>query len=131
MTPWPDTKISLSARGMLLEHGNATNPVANHMRALMNSLGLSRAGGRTYYALRHTFQTVADETLDFVAVKRIMGHVGTGDISNDYRERVSDERFLRVVNHVRDWLWKPEPPAAEPVPVKTPPADEPTILKIA
>jgi integrase len=62
---------------------------------------------RSFYALRHTFQTVADEARDFVAVRAIMGHAGTGDIADHYRERISDARLIAVSEHVRKWLALP------------------------
>jgi integrase len=58
----------------------------------------------TFYWLRHTFQTIADETKDFVAVSTLMGHVDHS-ISGVYRERISDERLKAVTNHVHTWLF--------------------------
>ncbi len=60
----------------------------------------------SFYSLRHTFQTVADEALDFIATKVVMGHpLGDGDISNKYRGRISDDRIEAVCEHVRQWLF--------------------------
>jgi len=62
--------------------------------------------GLTFYALRHTFQTVAEGARDLVAVQAIMGHApSSSDMSAVYRERVDDDRLRAVVDHVRRWLW--------------------------
>lgn len=81
--------------------------LSNEMRKLLDQLGIS--GHRNFYALRHTFQTVCDETGDFVAVRRLMGHVRDDDIGDVYRERVSDERLKKVTEHTRKWVFPPKP----------------------
>jgi integrase len=58
----------------------------------------------SFYSLRHTFQTIADEHLDFPAVQRIMGHSSTS-ISDNYRGKISDARLEAVTDHVRRWLF--------------------------
>jgi integrase len=60
--------------------------------------------GRGFYTLRHVFETIGGESCDQVAVDAIMGHE-RGDMASHYRERISDERLLKVVNTVRDWLY--------------------------
>jgi integrase len=61
--------------------------------------------GRGFYALRHTFRTVADEVGDRRAVDLIMGHENGQDISTQYVERIGDDRLRRVVEHVRAWVF--------------------------
>jgi integrase len=85
------------------------SPITGAFAALRDKLGL----GRSFYALRHTFQTIGDESGDFVAVRCIMGHAGGGDIADAYRERISDERLRKVTDHVRKWLFSPAAPAVE------------------
>lgn len=65
------------------------------------SLNRPRLG---FYALRHTFRTVADATRDFPAVRLIMGHAD-GSIDDVYREHIDDVRLKAVVEHVRKWLF--------------------------
>lgn len=61
--------------------------------------------GRSFYALRHTFRTVADEVGDRRAVDLVMGHEPGGDIATQYVERISDERLEKVARRVRTWLF--------------------------
>lgn len=63
-------------------------------------------GAHSFYDLRRTFQTIAEESLDFPAVKFVMGHTPTSsDMSSVYRQHVSDERIEKVCEHVRRWLF--------------------------
>lgn len=79
--------------------------VTTEFAKLRRSAGLEAdgRGGRGFYALRHTFRTVADEVMDGRAVDLAMGHEHGQDISNHYVERVADERLWRVAEHVRKW----------------------------
>jgi len=65
--------------------------------------------GLTFYALRHTFQTIAEGARDLAAVQSIMGHSpNSRDMSATYRERVDDERLKAVTEYVRTWLFGAE-----------------------
>lgn len=79
------------------------NPISNEIAKLLKSLKLHRPG-LNFYALRHTFETIAGETRDQVAVDHIMGHA-RDDMASVYRERISDERLKAVTNSVREWLF--------------------------
>lgn len=58
-----------------------------------------------FHSLRRTFQTQADESLDFVAIKAVMGHeLPDADMSAVYRQKISDARLIAVVEVVRQWL---------------------------
>jgi integrase len=81
----------------------ADNPVSKETRKLLDKIAIS--GHRNFYALRHTFQAVGDESGDFLAVRSIMGHAGGDDIADHYREKVSDQRLRNVAEHVRRWLF--------------------------
>jgi len=83
----------------------AKDAVAQELGKVMQQLGIN--GRRSFYALRHTFETQAGESRDQVAVDRIMGHSDQSMAAN-YRHRISDERLKDVVNVVREWLWPPE-----------------------
>ena len=58
----------------------------------------------SFYNLRHTFRTIADESKDPPAIDAIMGHTDQS-MGSRYRERIDDARLLAVVNVVRSWLW--------------------------
>jgi integrase len=89
--------------------GTHENPLTNATRKLLDKLGVN--GRRNFYALRHTFRTVADEARDQPAADFVMGHE-TNHMSTHYRERISDERLRGVTNYVRGWLFPPTKPSA-------------------
>ncbi|MHB1035128.1 MAG: tyrosine-type recombinase/integrase [Pirellulales bacterium] len=79
------------------------NPVSKETTKVLESLGIKRPG-LSFYALRHTFETIGGESRDQVAVDHIMGHA-RDDMASVYRERISDERLRAVTGHVRQWLY--------------------------
>ena len=79
------------------------SPVTKEFRKLLDDADLHRPG-IGFYTLRHVFETVAGESRDQVAVDHIMGHA-RDDMASVYRERISDDRLLTVVEHVRNWLF--------------------------
>jgi integrase len=89
--------------------GNTSNPVSQEFGKLLKSLGIKTNGnkrdGLNFYALRHTFATIAGESRDQVSVNAIMGHSpASNDMASVYRERIGDDRLRAVVEHVRSWL---------------------------
>lgn len=78
------------------------NPISKECRKLLDGLGIN--GHRSFYTLRHSFQTIGDETKDFVAVRDIMGHADDS-MSATYREGVSDARLKGVTDYVRGWVF--------------------------
>ncbi len=59
--------------------------------------------GVGFYALRHTFETVAGNTKDQVAVNYVMGHCDQS-MSAVYREGIDPKRIEAVCKHVRKWF---------------------------
>ena len=122
---WPETVSALTASGIrrpaprddeaqdkffVTQEGlcwakddDTTNPISKRVTAALMRLKIHQKG-MSFYWLRHTFRTVADETLDQPACNYIMGH-STGDIVETYRQRISDERLRAVTDHVRAWLF--------------------------
>ncbi len=85
------------------ERGERADAVCHEFKKVREAAKLT---GRTFYDLRRTFQTIAEEACDLSAVQSIMGHAaGADDMSARYRQRVSDERLLAVAEHVRKWLF--------------------------
>lgn len=77
--------------------------IARNFDHLLTTHGYKRKG-LGFYALRHTFETVAGGTRDQIAVDVIMGHVD-GTMASHYRQRVEPERLVAVTNYVHDWLF--------------------------
>ena len=75
---------------------------AQGFRKVLKKLEIN--GKRGFYALRHTFETVAGESRDQVSVDHIMGH-SDSSMAATYRHHISDQRLQDVVNVVRAWLW--------------------------
>lgn len=98
------------------------NPVSKEFRKLIDSVDATAAEaanergekppakihrhGLGFYTLRHTFETIAGESRDQVAVNHTMGHVDPS-MAGVYRERISDERLQDVVDVVHRWLFQP------------------------
>ncbi len=95
---WVRTQPSTRTEGKLV----ASDSIAQEIRKLIRKLGLR--GGRNFYALRHTFETIGGEARDQIAVDAIMGHV-RDDMASVHRERISDDRLTAVTNYVHDWLF--------------------------
>jgi integrase len=99
-----DGKLSATAKG--------DDAIAKAMRTLLGELKIYRRGV-TFYALRHTFETIAGGCRDQVAVDAIMGHVDE-TMAAEYRENIEDERLKAAVNHVRQWLFAKETKSDKP-----------------
>lgn len=82
-------------------------PIALEFTKLLKATGVRRSG-LSFYALRHTFQTVAENSGDLPAVRYVMGHVPpSNDMGSVYRHEISDDRLQKVSLHVRRWMKSP------------------------
>lgn len=97
-------------RGQQLGSSGENTPIAHLMRDAMNAAkidvgakGEPVSTGRGFYALRHTYRTVADSQGDQPAILMTMGHADN-TISGGYRQALDDSRLSMVSDHVRNWL---------------------------
>jgi integrase len=99
--------LFLTCRGArflrLNESGYHIDGIGQEFQKLIRRLELKRTR-LGVYSLRHSFETVAGETGDQVAVDAVMGHKD-GAMAAHYRERISDERFVAVTKYVHSWLF--------------------------
>lgn len=112
---WPETREALSEwrsnspvsqyvccgeRGQHLGGETNSTPIAHRFRDLADKCGIA---GRGFYALRHTYRTVADECQDTPAIMMTMGHADQ-TINSQYRQGISEERLHAVAMTVRNWM---------------------------
>ncbi len=86
-------------------------PVSKEFAKIVKTADLEQTG-RGFYALRHTFRTIADGSRDQPACDHIMCH-SRDDMASVYRERIDDDRLRAVADHVRAWLFPKEEKAAK------------------
>jgi integrase len=103
--------LFITVRGNAWDAGTDNRAITHETRKLLDDLSIG--GNRNFYALRHTFETIAGESRDQVAVNAIMGHVDPS-MAASYRERISDERLRAVAEVVRAWLYAKPKEAAAP-----------------
>ena len=129
--------VFVTKYGQSWNKDSKSNPISAEFRKLLKSIDADAKAqaekdgteppaelyrkGCGFYALRHTFRTVADETRDFPAIDLIMGHADES-MAARYRERISDERLIAVTDRVHDWLFGgvESPIEVEPVNQATP-----------
>jgi integrase len=101
------------------------NPISKETAKLLKGLGLHRPG-LNFYALRHTFQTIGQRTIDKDAVRSIMGHSDeASDMSARYsEERPDDDRLRAVAEYVRTWLFPSKAKPAKKATAKRRPKPE-------
>jgi integrase len=109
----PETKhdehkplIFITKQGFSWFKETPDNPISKEYRKLADETKVYRRG-LSFYAFRHTFETVAGDTGDQVSVNHVMGHVDASMAAN-YRERIADSRLERIAQHVHDWLFGQE-----------------------
>ncbi len=95
------------------DHIDDGRRISLYFRLLLDSLGIPN-DSPNFYALRHTFVTVALQTRDREAIRAITGHgPNSSDMLETYNEAdVADDRLLAVSNHVHSWLFTTESPSS-------------------
>ena len=111
--PTPKDKVHeqlvfITTRGLRWGKAKADNPVAKETGKQLKRLGMKQPG-LSFYALRHTFETIGGDFRDQIAVDHIMWHSPpAGDMSARYREAIQDYRLKSVTDHVHRWLFSPK-----------------------
>lgn len=83
--------------------GTKVDSVATFFKKLLKDAGIARKGVG-FYSLRRSFETIAAQTGQQVAVNCVMGHEEQG-MSAVYRQFVSDDNIRAVCEHVRKWIF--------------------------
>lgn len=81
--------------------GTATDAIGAEFAKLAKRLKVKLPG--RIRVLRKTYRTIADGSLDRVAVDYTMGHTDV-TMGAVYRERIDNTRLVAVSNHVRRWF---------------------------
>lgn len=116
---WPETLAALyrvvqtRTSGMVFgtKQGNSwegkgkADPISAEFTKLTKKLGIHRTNVTTFYTLRRTFATIAEEVVSRDVVEFIMGHATRADdMAAIYRQRVSNGAITKAADHVRTWL---------------------------
>lgn len=83
--------------------GSISDRVGRAFFAICRKLELHKPG-RSFYSLRRTYETVAGNSKDQIAVNFGMGH-SDESMAAVYRQGIDDQRLIDVAEHVRQWLW--------------------------
>ncbi len=112
----PNVFITRQGRPWTPKAKTGDSPISKKTTKLLKDLKIHRPG-LGFYALRHTFETIAGESKDQAAVDYIMGHAPhANDMSAVYRERMTNRRLFQVAKYVRRWLRrKSSPKTLQPV----------------
>jgi integrase len=95
--------VFLTKYGQAWEGTETSSPISHECRKTLMAAGVYRPG-LSFYAIRHTFQTIGDRSKDSRAVSFIMGHVDNS-MAGVYREEFDNERLEAVSEYVRNWLF--------------------------
>ena len=80
------------------------SPLSQVFKRNIDDNGLTRRG-RCFYALRHSFETIAiNAGISQVVIDTIMGHADD-KMSAEYREYVADSLLVSCTDTLRDWLF--------------------------
>lgn len=95
--------LFLTPEGKAWATDKQASTVSKHFRDLLIELGIHRHGV-SFYGLRHSFETVAGDCRDQVAVDMVMGHADDS-MADNYRHGIDDQRLIDVTQHVHKWLF--------------------------
>ncbi len=79
--------------------------ITQEFKKLLKACNNERQGA-SFYDLRRTFRTMADELRDEAAIMLVMGHsAGDDDMGATYRQRIDDARLSSIADHLHNWLF--------------------------
>jgi integrase len=90
--------VFVTKHGQCWSKDTADSPISKEFRKLVDRCNLHKQG-RGFYALRHTFRTLADGCRDRVAIDHVMGH-SDDSMGAGYTHGIEVERIQAVVDHV-------------------------------
>jgi integrase len=96
--------VTPQGKRWILPGDNSTSEFCRYFQDVWAAFG----PGKTFYALRHTFRTIAGERVhDKDAIRWIMGHNAPRNeqMSDNYNQRQLPERIKAVTDAVHDWLY--------------------------
>lgn len=115
---WNETKLAIQAAidegkpdgELVFYRSNGTRFDRKYVgHQFQKAAKLASVENHTFYDLRRTFQTVAENSsdkYDLAAIKSIMGHLAkSNDMSARYRQNISDERLKAITDSVHVWLF--------------------------
>ena len=77
----------------------SASAITHEFRKVLVALGMTKTQ-RSFYGLRRTFRTIADQLHDNGACDLVMGHISDSTMGGHYTQHIDDDRLLRVANHV-------------------------------
>jgi integrase len=99
-------RLFLTKFGNTWAPSHPSDPITHELDKAMKKAGVEKRPGLSFYALRHTFRTIAGRSKDQIAVDFIMGHApASDDMRAVYDEEMTDERLYAIVDYVRKWLF--------------------------
>jgi integrase len=103
---WVREQVEVEGDEDQIVGAKSTDAISDMYGKLLKKMGQKRPG-LNFYALRHTFRTIADEVGDDRAVRLIMGH-DLGHVEQSYIEGspVAMDRLRKVTGRVHRWLYK-------------------------
>ena len=108
--PEHDDRVFLTHTGKpwVRDRTSSNDEIATSFGKLLSAIRVDgkplKRPGLSFYALRHTTETIGDRCRDTNALNLILGHVDAS-MSGVYRERIDDDRLAAVSNYIREWLF--------------------------
>lgn len=106
---FPDLAFLTRNKRPFAVDGSTSHPLTQGFLKLKEAAKID-AKGVGHYALRHTFETIAGDSKDQIAVDYVMGHHDQS-MAGNYRQGLDPKRVKAVCQHVRKWFLagKPKP----------------------